>query len=90
MAALHAVLFVATFLLGFGIYILTLYLAYLTSFLLLLFTLIAPGIAQLVWIWNLWTLTGTFFNFYTSLCLAWLALLALTFLAGLKAQNNIH
>lgn len=65
---------IGLWLLGAGIYLLTLYFAYLTSFLTLLFTLIFPIIAQLVWIYWIWSATGVFFNLLTILCLAWIGL----------------
>jgi hypothetical protein len=65
-------------LLGIGIYLFTLYLAYWASFLSLLLTLIFPFFAQLYWIWALWSATGVFFNLLTLLCLGWIVLAVLT------------
>jgi hypothetical protein len=66
-------------LLGLGIYLFTLYLAYLTSFPSLLMTLFFPFLAQLYWIWALWSATGVFFNLLTALCLGWIVLAVVTF-----------
>ena len=63
-------------LLSLGIYIFCLYLAYLTSFVAVLLTLIFPFIGQAYWIWAVWTATGVFFNPLTIACLIWLGLAA--------------
>jgi hypothetical protein len=77
---------IATWLLGAGIYLFTLYLAYLTSFFSLLLTLTFPVIGQLVWIWILWGATGVFFNLLTLLCIAWIVLLGITMFIASKAE----
>jgi hypothetical protein len=69
---------VALWLLGLGIYVFTLYLAYLTSFVAILLTFIFPFLGQLYWIWALWSATGVFFNPLTIACLAWLGLASIT------------
>jgi hypothetical protein len=56
---------VGLYVLGVAIYLFTLYLAYLTSFPSLIFTLFFPFIGQLVWIYLLWSATGVFFNTLT-------------------------
>jgi hypothetical protein len=68
---------ISLWLLGLGIYLFTLYLAYLTSFPSLVMTLVFPFFAQLYWIWALWSATGVFFNLLTQLCLGWIVLAAL-------------
>jgi hypothetical protein len=75
---LAAISVIGLWLLGIGIYLFTLYLAYLTSFPSLLLTLFFPVLAQLYWIWALWTATGVFFNLLTQLCLGWIVLAALS------------
>jgi hypothetical protein len=70
---------IVLWLLGFGIYIFTLYLAYSTSFISLLGTLIFPFFSQLFWVWAIWSATGVFFNLLTLLCLAWIALAGVVF-----------
>jgi hypothetical protein len=74
-------------LLGLGIYIYTLYLAYLTSFPALLGSLALPGIAQVVWIIVLWLTTGTFFHLFTDLCIAWAVLLIISLTARVKFES---
>jgi len=69
---------IALWCLGAGIYLLTLYFAYLSSFPALLFTLIFPILSQLVWIYWIWSATGIFFNLLTILCLVWIGLGVLT------------
>jgi hypothetical protein len=69
---------IGLWLLRIGIYLFTLYLAYLTSFPSLLLTLFFPFFAQLYWIWALWSATGVFLNLLTLLCLGWIVLAALT------------
>jgi len=64
--------------LGAGIHLLTLYVAYLTSFPALLATMFFPLLSQLYWIWQIWAVTGVFFNPLTLLCIAWLTLAVLT------------
>jgi len=82
MAGAAALSGVALWLLGLGIYLFTLYLAYLTSFPALLATMFFPFLSQLYWIWEIWNQTGVLFSLLTQLCLAWLALVAL--LVGLS------
>lgn len=65
-------------LLGIGIYLLTLYFAYRTGFVPMLLTLIFPMIGQVVWLWIIWGTTGVFFNYYTMLCITWLVLGAIS------------
>jgi hypothetical protein len=72
---------ILTYLLGGLIYLLTLYLAYSTTFLMLLFCMVFPVMAQLLWLWDMWSITGEFFNYYTLICLAWVILAALTMIA---------
>jgi hypothetical protein len=62
---------------GVGIYLFTLYLAYLTSFPSLLLTMFFPVLSQIYWIWMIWHLTGVFFHLLTILCLGWIALAAI-------------
>jgi hypothetical protein len=71
--AVALICFVILWLLGIGIYLYCLYLAYLTSFVSLLLTLIFPFFAQIYWIITLSHFTGNFFNNLTILCLAWIA-----------------
>jgi hypothetical protein len=76
-AVIGGLCFVALWLLGLGIYIFCLYLAYLTSFVAILLTLIFPVLGQLYWIWAVWMATGVFFNPLTIACLTWLGLAVL-------------
>lgn len=58
-----------------AIYLLSLYLAYLNSFVAVLAVLFFPGIAQLYILWEVWSFTGVFLNYFTLLCIGWMALL---------------
>lgn len=69
-----------------GIYLLTLYIAYLTGFFQMLLTLALPGVAQVYWTFRFWYETGTFLNLLTILCIAWLVLMGLGF--GLAAASE--
>lgn len=62
--------------LSLGIYLFTLYLAYLTSFLAMILTLMFPFIGQIYWLWFVWGATGVFFNWLTIACLVWVAAVA--------------
>jgi hypothetical protein len=79
---------IALWVLGAGIYLLTLYFAYLSSFPSLLFTLFFPFLAQLVWIYWIWSATGVFFNILTILCLSWVGLGVLTLVLVNWAENK--
>jgi len=79
---------IALWLLGAGIYLLTLYFAYLSTFPSLLFTLFFPFLAQLVWIYWIWNATGVFFNILTDLCLLWIALGIVTIMLANWAENK--
>ncbi|MGA7482508.1 MAG: hypothetical protein WBW26_11575, partial [Bradyrhizobium sp.] len=59
----------------------TLYIAYLTGFVPMLLTLIFPFLAQIYWIFHLWSITGVFFHTLTVLCIVWV----LVMLAGAGA-----
>jgi hypothetical protein len=74
-------------LLSVSIFLFTLYLAYLTSFPALLAALFLPVIAQLYWIWALWSATGTLLNLFTLLCVAWVALALIGIVARMKAET---
>ena len=78
--------FVAWLVLG-AIYLLTLYLAYLSSFPALLCALFLVPFAQLYWIWWLWGATGNFFHFLTMMCLVWVALRGIQAVAAIKLAN---
>jgi hypothetical protein len=69
-----------------GIYLFTLYLAYLSNFPALLGTLVFPGLSQFIWIGVFWRITGTFFNFLTMLCIGWLVLAILVIFASTRAE----
>ena len=75
-------------LLGAGIYIFTLYLAYLTSFGSLLLTLFIPFLGQLYWLWIVWGTTGVFFNWFTIACLVWLGLVVLSLAVLAKTRTE--
>jgi hypothetical protein len=62
---------------GIGIYLFTLYLAYLTSLTSLLLTMFFPVFGQIYWILMIWHSTGVFFHLLTILCLGWIALAAI-------------
>jgi hypothetical protein len=81
MRTLAGVLGGCGWLLGLSIYLLTLYVAYLTGFVPMLLTLIFPFLAQIYWIYHLWSITGVFFNTLTVLCIVWV----LVMLAGAGA-----
>jgi hypothetical protein len=78
-AGLGGVLIVIGWVLSAGIYLLTLYIAYLTGFFQMLLTLAFPVVSQIYWIFRLWYETGTFFNLLTLLCIAWLVVMGLGF-----------
>jgi hypothetical protein len=78
-AALAMIAGFGVWILSLGIYLLTLYIAYLSGFVQMLLTLIFPVAAQIYWIFNIWYLTGTFLNTLTVLCLVWVVLLISTF-----------
>jgi hypothetical protein len=77
----------AVWLLSPCIWLFTLYLAYLTSFPAVLVALLLPFIAQLYWIWVLWTVTGTLLNLFTVLCFAWVALAVIGIFAQMRAAT---
>jgi hypothetical protein len=66
-----SICFVAWAILTVGIYGVTIYLAYLTGFVALILTIICPGVAQFLWIFEIERDTGTFVNIYTYACIAW-------------------
>ena len=86
--ALGTMCVVAIALLGLGIYVYCLYLAYLTSVGALILTFFFPFIGQLYWIWAVWTTTGIFFNVLTIACLVWIGLLILGGALLLAADNR--
>jgi hypothetical protein len=65
----------ATIILQFGgvlLYGYTLYLAYsLSGFFAALASAAFPGIANFYWIYDRWSVTGEFFNFYTNMNILW-------------------
>jgi hypothetical protein len=71
-----AVCSLALWILSLGIYVFSLYVAYLTSFGATILTFMFPGPAQVYWIWAVWQETGVFLNPYTIMCLVWLGLAA--------------
>jgi predicted exporter len=79
LGGLGAVLIFAAWLLGAGIYLLTLYIAYLTGFFQMLLTLVFPMVAQIYWIFRIWYETGTFLNTLTLLCIAWVVIIGSAF-----------
>lgn len=79
---------IAAWVLGLGIYFLTLYIAYKTSFVAMLLTLFFPVAGQFVWLWVVWGWTGMFFNSYTILCLSWVALAAIVFGFAMMADRK--
>lgn len=59
---------------GVFLYGYTLYLAYtLSGIIAALISAAFPGIANLYWIYDRWSVTGEFFNFYTNMNILWLA-----------------
>ena len=81
------VLIIVAYLLGAGIYLFTLYIAYLTGFVPMLLTLAFPVLGQIYWIIAIWTSTGVFLNLLTVLCIAWLVIIAGAF--GLTADCSL-
>lgn len=58
---------------GAALYFYTLYLAYTISGLIAAFiSAMLPGLANIYWIYDRWSVTGDFLNFYTQLNLVWL------------------
>ena len=76
----------ALWILGAVIHLLTLYFAYLSSFPTVLASLFFPFLAQLYWIWEIWSDTGIFFNLLTFLCIAWVVLAIFTFIFVSEAE----
>lgn len=76
----------ALWILGAVIHLLTLYFAYLSSFPAVLASLFFPFLAQLYWIWEIWSDTGIFFNVLTILCIAWVVLAIFTFIFVSEAE----
>ncbi len=77
LAGILAVLcMIALWVVGLGIYLFCLYLAYLTSFIAILLTFFFPFVGQLYWIWTVWMTTGVFLNPLTIACLVWIGLAA--------------
>ena len=74
MAAIGCV--VVLWILSVAIYLLTLYLAYLSSIVALVLTFFLPILGQLYWIWSLWSETGVFLTPLAVMCIAWVALAA--------------
>jgi hypothetical protein len=66
----------ATIILQFGgvfLYGYTIYLAYsLSGIFAALISAALPGISNLYWIYDRWSVTGEFFNFYTNMNILWL------------------
>jgi hypothetical protein len=87
MRAIAVICLIAVCILGAGIYLTMLNLASESSFLAVLYTLIVPFIAQLVWIWVLCGVTGASFHPFTWLCLGWLVLLAIGVVLAAKAEE---
>lgn len=78
----------ALWVLGLGLYILTLYFAYRTGFVPMLLTLIFPVAGQFVWLWVVWDTTGQFFNYYTILCLSWVFMALVIFGTAATAHRR--
>jgi CarD family transcriptional regulator len=78
--------FIAWLLLG-AIFLTTLYLAYLSSFPAVLFAIFLAPVAVLYWVWQLSSETGRFFNFFTLMCLGWIALNAIKLFAQTMMAN---
>jgi hypothetical protein len=69
------------------LYIWTLYLAYLTSFVAVLISLVVPVGPQVYFIWQIWNDTGSLSNLYTVLCAAWVAFALIGILTRMKAET---
>ena len=55
----------------------TLYLAYtLSGLMAAVISAMFPGVANLYWIYDRWSVTGDFFNFYTNMNIIWVAVYA--------------
>jgi hypothetical protein len=59
-----------------------------SSLLAMVLTMFLPVIAQGYWIWAVWADTGTLFHPLTQLCVAWVALLGVWFLANYMFANQ--
>ena len=72
---------------GAALYFYTLYLAYTLSGLMAAFiSAMFPGLANMYWIYDRWSVTGDFLNFYTQLNLIWVGVyLGGIFLLGMDA-----
>ena len=68
----------------------TLYLAYtLSGLVAAVISAMFPGVANLYWIYDRWSVTGDFLNFYTNMNLLWLAvMLVLALGASLSSQGD--
>jgi hypothetical protein len=72
----------------------TLYLAYTISGLMAaVVSAMFPGVSNLYWIYDRWSVTGDFLNFYTSMNLLWLAVYAFAIVVlglstSLSSRNN--
>jgi hypothetical protein len=70
-----------------GIYLLTLYIAYLTGFFPMLLTMMFPFVGQVYWIFAIWSATGIFFNALTQLCLLWILVMLAAFGASALSEK---
>jgi len=75
---LGSICMIALWMSALGIHLLTIYIAYLSNSFAMLFTIAFPFIAELVWIFVLWGISGTYLHLLTLLCSLWLVLLAVT------------
>jgi hypothetical protein len=86
-AGVHTFCRFAIWILSPVLYIWTLYLAYLTSFVAVLLALVIPVGPQLYFIWSLWNATGALANLYTLLCAAWVVLAIIGVATRIKAET---
>jgi hypothetical protein len=68
------------------IYLLTLYIAYLSGFVFMLLTFFFPVAGQIYWILVLWATTGSFLNTLT--CLVWVALALSALIFGVISSRD--
>jgi hypothetical protein len=70
------------------IYLLTLYIAYLSGFVYMLLTFVFPVVGQIYWILVLWAATGSFLNTLTIMCLVWVALVLSALMFGALSSQD--
>lgn len=74
-----------------ALYLYTIFLAYqLSGLFVAVLTACLPPLSNFYWIYDRWDVTGSFFNFYTQVNLAYVALLLCHALFFLRAKKELH